>query len=133
MNLLLNIDVPDLDRGEAFYTAAFGLRPARRLGPDVLELLGLPVPLYLLRKSAGTTGAGTTKREYGRHWTPVHADLAVDDLEAALERAIRAGAQQEGDVRSAAWGRIVQVGDPFGHGWCLIEFTARGYDALVDG
>ena len=133
MNFLLNIDVPDLERATTFYTAAFGLRPARQLGPDVLELLGLQVPVYLLRKAAGTTGAGTSVRDYGRHWTPVHGDIAVEDLDAALDDAVRAGARQEGEVRSAAWGRIVQVADPFGHGWCLIEFTARGYDALADG
>ena len=131
MKLLLNIDVPDLAQGEAFYSAAFALRPGRRLGPDVLELLGLDVPLYLLRKAAGTLGAGRAARAYGRHWTPVHGDIVVEDLDTALARAIDAGARLEGDIRAADWGRIAQVADPFGHGWCLIQFTARGYDALA--
>ena len=37
--LLLNIDVPDLAAAEAFYVAAFGLNPARRLGDGVVELV----------------------------------------------------------------------------------------------
>jgi lactoylglutathione lyase len=62
---------------------------------------------------------------------PVHADLVVDRVDEALARALAAGARQEGDVRDADWGRIAQVADPFGHGWCLIEFSRRGYSALV--
>ena len=27
-------------------------------------------------------------------------------------------------------GRIVQLADPFGHGWCLLQFLGRGYDEL---
>lgn len=132
MKLLLNIDVPDLAQAERFYVAAFGLRPARRFGADVLELLGADAPVYLLRKAAGTAGAGISERDYARHWMPVHCDVVVDDLDAALARALDAGAVQEGAIRTAAWGRIVQVADPFGHGWCLLQFLGRGYDEIAD-
>lgn len=131
MKLLLNVDVPDLQTAEAFYTAAFGLHAGRRFGNDALELLGADVPLYLLNKAAGTIGAGSVARDYLRHWSPVHADLVVDDLDAALIRAVAAGAIQEGAVREAGWGRIVQLADPFGHGWCLLQFLGRGYDEIA--
>jgi predicted enzyme related to lactoylglutathione lyase len=131
MQLLVNIDIPDLAEAERFYTAAFGLRPARRFGEDGLELLGAGVPVYLLRKPAGTHAAGDGVRGYARHWSPVHCDVVVEDIDAALERALQAGAQQEGDLRTASWGRIVQLADPFGHGWCLIQFSAAGYDAIA--
>ena len=131
MNLLLNIDVPDLAAAEAFYVAAFGLEPARRFGDDVLELLGAPVPIYLLRKPGGSQGAADSARDYARHWTPMHCDVVVDALEPALARALSTGAVQEGGVREAAWGRIVQLSDPFGHGWCLLEFRGRGYDEIA--
>jgi len=39
---------------------------------------------------------------------------------------------QEGAIRGETYGRIVQLADPFGHGWCLLEFSARGYDAIAD-
>ena len=132
MQLLLNIDVPDLAAAQAFYTAAFGLRPARRLGPGVLELLGAAVPIYLLGKSAGSIGAGGSVRDYTRHWSPLHVDVVVDDLDAALAQALAAGAAQEGPIREANWGRIVQLADPFGHGWCLLQFLGRGYDEIAD-
>lgn len=131
MRLLLNLDVSDLATAETFYAAAFGLRPARRLGGGVLELTGAQVPVYLLRKPAGSVGAGDSVRDYARHWTPLHVDVVVDDLDAALARALAAGAIQEGAIREAAWGRIVQLADPFGHGWCLLQFLGRGYDEIA--
>ncbi len=131
MRLLLNIDVPDLAAAEAFYAAAFGLEPARRFGDGVVELLSAQAPLYLLRKDAGSPGAAESRRDYARHWTPLHCDVVVDDLDPALARALAAGAVQEGEVREAAWGRIAQLADPFGHGWCLLQFLGRGYDEIT--
>ncbi len=95
MDLLVNIDVPDLERAEAFYVAALGLTPTRRFGQGGVELSGLPVRLYLLEKAEGSVGAGRDIRRYGRHWTPVHMDVVVDDLDAALARALNAGAVLE--------------------------------------
>ena len=131
MDLLVNLDVPDLDRAQALYVEAFELQLGRRFGDAVVELTGLPVQLYLLHKPAGTLGAGQAPRDYTRHWCPVHLDVVVDDLDAALARAERAGFVREGAVRDEAFGRIVQLADPFGHGWCLLEFSARGYDAIA--
>jgi predicted enzyme related to lactoylglutathione lyase len=133
MALLLNIDVPDLDAGATFFADAFGLRPARRFGNDVVELLGWPIPLYLLRKAAGTRGAGGDLRRYERHWTPLHPDVVVTDMDAALDRAVAAGAVVESRPSAAPYGRIAMLADPFGNGFCLIEFNEKGYDALTDG
>ena len=129
MKLLLNIDVPDLVLAQVFYLEAFGWTPGRRLGDAVLEMVGLDVPLYLLCKDPGSVGAATATRDYHRHWTPVHGDLVVSNLDVALTRAIAAGAWLEGGVRASDWGRIAQVADPFGHGWCLIQFSENGYGA----
>ncbi|NLW97689.1 VOC family protein [Luteimonas wenzhouensis] len=131
MRLLLNIDVPDLAAARRFYVEAFGLRDGRRLGDGVLELLGAQAPIYLLQKPTGSLGTGDQPRTYARHWTPVHVDVVVDDLDTALARALDAGARQEGGVREAAWGRIAQLADPFGHGWCLLQFLGKGYDEIT--
>jgi predicted enzyme related to lactoylglutathione lyase len=131
-DLLVNIDVPDLDRAVAFYTAAFGLSVTRRLGADSVELAGWPVPLFLLRKDEGSLGAGQSRRSYQRHWTPLHLDVVADDIAAALARARAAGAVVERDVRTAQWGKIALLADPFGHGLCLIEFLGRGYDEVAN-
>lgn len=131
MRLLINIDVPDLDRAQALYGDAFGLRPGRRLGEGVLELLGAAVPIYLLQAPAGTPAAADRPRDYARHWTPLHLDVVVDDLAQALARAEAAGLVREGQVRQANWGHIATLHDPFGHGWCLIQFSAQGYAAIA--
>ena len=131
-DLLVNIDVPDLERAIAFYTSALGLRVTRRFGGDGAELSGLPAKIYLLRKEAGSVGAAGQARDYARHWTPVHLDVVVADVEAALARALAAGATQEGDIRTGSWGRIVVLSDPFGHGLCLLQFLGRGYDEVSD-
>ncbi|NQD91330.1 VOC family protein [Pseudomonas sp. CrR25] len=130
MHLLLNIDVPDLPAAEAFYTQALGLRSGRRLfAGTVLELSGAALPIYLLHQPDGSSpfAASEQRRSYRRHWTPLHLDLVVDDLDAALARALAAGARQEGPVRSEVWGRSVGLSDPFGHGLCLLQWQGRGY------
>jgi catechol 2,3-dioxygenase-like lactoylglutathione lyase family enzyme len=135
-SILINVDVPELAAGERFYTRAFGLVRGRQLGADFLELLGWPAPLYLLVKPPGTAIAPTTPslgRRYDRHWTPVHLDVVVDDLERALARAVEAGAIVEAPARAAPYGRLALLADPFGHGICLIEMNAVGYDAIVSG
>jgi lactoylglutathione lyase len=131
MRLILNIDVDDQARAESFYTAALGLSVGRRWD-GMTELLGAEAPIYQLQKDAGTRigpDGGDTRR-YARHWTPVHIDLAVDDLDAAVARALAAGAVQEGELREAGWGRIAMFADPFGHGFCLLQFKGRGYDEI---
>lgn len=130
--LLINIDVPDLDRGGAFYAQAFGLAVTRRLGMEVLELGGWPVPLYLLQKPGGSIGAGVGLRRYDRHWTPVHFDVVVEDIEAAAARALAAGATAETEIRVHTWGKIAVMADPFGHGFCLLQFLGRGYDEIAE-
>jgi predicted enzyme related to lactoylglutathione lyase len=131
MQLLLNIDVPDIEAGERFYTAAFDLKVGRRFGADFVELVGWPAPVYLLAKDAGTPGAGADLRNYARHWTPIHPDIVVEDLNFAVTRALAAGAVLEHSAKDTPYGRIAMLADPFGHGFCLLQFNAQGYDALL--
>jgi predicted enzyme related to lactoylglutathione lyase len=127
------IDVPDLDSGIAFYTAALGLTAGRRLRSEWVELLGAPLAIDLLPRKPGTSPSprGGGARTYDRHWTPVHLDLVVTDLDAALARAVAAGATLERPVSEAAWGRMANLADPFGHGLCLLQFNGRGYGELT--
>jgi hypothetical protein len=66
-------------------------------------------------------------RSYARHWTPVHLDFVVDDLAAPAERAIRAGAKREYECVEWCGSRCITFSDPFGHGFCLIEFDGETY------
>jgi len=49
---------------------------------------------------ANETVSAVVTRDYGRHWTPVHIDFVVDDVEAALRRAVDAGARAESPVEA---------------------------------
>ena len=133
IRILVNIDVDDLPRAEAFYKAAFGLGPGRRFGADAVELLGAAAPIYLLAKPAGSAPAASVMqgRDYRRHWTPVHLDIVVEDVDAAIARALAAGATLEAPAKASAWGKLALLADPFGHGFCLIEFLGRGYDEIA--
>lgn len=134
MNLLVNIDVDDLEQAVHFYGAAFGLRVGRRFGNFGVEMLGGSAPIYLLVNAAGTPASDTTSqvRSYERHWTPVHLDFVVDDVEVAVQRAVQAGARLENPVATHAWGRLALMADPFGHGFCFVQFLGRGYDEIAD-
>lgn len=128
--IIINIDVPELAPAIAFYTAALGLTHARTLDDDVAELTGASATLYLLRKAAGTVAVQSPpiERDFGRHWTPVHFDLVVDDVDAAAARAVAAGARPETGHVDWKGSRCVSFGDPFGHGFCFIQFERGTYD-----
>lgn len=131
--LLANIDVDDLERAIEFYGNAFGLRRGRRLAENVAEMLGASSAIYLLAKPSGSAVSPSTpqRRDYQRHWTPVHLDFVVEDINAAVHKARTAGARLEGDVQTHVWGHLANLADPFGNGFCLIEFIGRGYDEIV--
>ena len=133
-DLLVNIDVDDLERAVAFYAEAFGLTVGRRFGADMVEMLGSSAPIYLLSKPGGSLpAAGAAQpRNYSRHWTPVHLDFVVADIDAAIRRAEAAGAALEAPVATSAWGHLALMADPFGNGFCLVEFLGRGYDEIAD-
>lgn len=126
------IDVDDLERAVAFYSEVAGLRVGRRIGPSVVEMLGAPCPIDLLAKPAGSPAhGGGSARSYRRHWTPVHLDFVFDDVEAAVARAVAAGATVEQPIAEVAFGKIAQLADPFGHGLCFLQMVGRGYDAIA--
>ena len=128
------VDVDDVEHGISFYTRGLGLRVGRRFDRGWVELLGGPVPIDLLERAPGSNAnpaEGAPRRTYERHWTPVHLDFEVGDLDAALATAVEAGAIVEGTLGDYAWGRIARLADPFGHGFCMLEFRGRGYDEVL--
>ena len=62
----------------------------------------------------------------------MHLDFVVDDLAAAVERAKAAGAVLEQPIRPGSWGDLALMSDPFGHGFCLLQFRGRGYDEIAE-
>jgi predicted enzyme related to lactoylglutathione lyase len=131
MEMRVCIDVDDLERGIAFYTQGLGLR----LGNDWAELLGAGSPIDLLANAAGSSPLGEDhpqKRDYRRHWTPVHLDFVVTGIDAAAAKLMALGGVLERPIQERRWGRMASMADPWGHGLDLLEFKGRGYDEILD-
>lgn len=131
MRMVVNIDVPELRSATEFYCAALGLKLNRILDDDMAELTGASAVIYLLANVAGSVPAKTVKetRRYSRHWTPVHMDFVVDDIVKAAKQAINAGAIRESECIEWRGSKCITFSDPFGHGFCLIEFAEDTYCA----
>lgn len=129
MKILVNIDVPELGPAIDFYSEALSLTLSRIIDEDVAELTGASSTLYLLRKAAGSLPVKSLRdvRQYTRHWTPVHVDFVVDDIEEAAKQAVNAGALQESECIRWKGSKCISFSDPFGHGFCLIEFAGETY------
>jgi hypothetical protein len=129
MRIIVNVDVPNLTSATKFYCAALELKLSRIIDNDVAELIGASSVIYLLEKPSGSAPASSAAepRRYSRHWTPVHMDFVVDDLMKAAEQAIQAGAIQESDCVEWRGSKCITFADPFGHGFCLIEFAEGTY------
>ena len=109
-----------------------------RLSPDeeaVLERLARQagrskndvIRMALLEKAAGSRPApgSADVRGYARHWTPVHLDFHVTDLEARLARIEAAGGFVEQVHAHSKHGSVAFCSDPFGHGFCVLERPAN--------
>jgi catechol 2,3-dioxygenase-like lactoylglutathione lyase family enzyme len=133
--LIVNVDVPALEPAIRFYTTAFGLRIGRRFTGGGIELVGAEVAVYLLVAAAGSApfAGAATPRSYARHWTPAHLDFLVDDIQAAVRQAVAAGATVEKAVERHPYGQLAVLADPFGHGFCFVQFEGRGYDEIATG
>ncbi len=119
----ISIDVPNLQQGVAFYCAAFGFSQESAPVPGVAVLRGLNIELCLLEKPAGSRPSPKTndRRKFERHWTPVHLDFHVENLQASLKRVEALGAKREQVFDNPEHGSAAFCSDPFGHGFCLLE------------
>ena len=126
------IEVTDLARGIEFYCDGLGLTQKRQLGPRWVELAGANLSIFLLADRPAVAELGTTNvtRDFGRHWTPVHLDFIVANLDEMVERLCGLGATLDREIQIREYGRMANMGDPFGNGFDLIEFSGPGYDNI---
>jgi len=127
------IEVAELNRGIEFYCGGLSLTLKRRLSPRWVELAGANLPVFLLgdRPPIADLGGTQANRNFQRHWTPVHLDFIVPDLDAAIARLTALGASLDREIQSREYGRMANMADPFGNGFDVIEFSGSGYDAVV--
>ncbi len=124
VRLIVNVDVDDLEKAVGFYRRAIGLTLTRRLFEDsTAEMQGASSTIYLAVKPAGSSPApgSISARDYRRHWTPVHMDFVVDDIEVAVAQAEEAGARLERGINTYGSFKEATLSDPFGNGFCLLE------------
>src|SRR5690349_10145154 len=114
MQLRIVIDVPELEAGVAFYTHGLGLTVGRRYQNAWVELLGGQSPIDLVTKEefSGPYPGASRRRNFTRHWTPVHLDAVVEDIDVAVKRLTAAGAVLEQPIAERPWGRIAGLADP---------------------
>ena len=86
------IDVSDLARATAFYCDALGctLRTTKDTH-HTLDADGTTVHLSLKAEGTAATPGPATVRTYARHWTPVHVDFDVEDVDAVAAEVERFG------------------------------------------
>ena len=80
---------------------------------------------WLCAFAAGPDGAIT--RDFGRHWTPIHLDFIVDDVDKAVERALATGGCLDGEIRRnelepiGCRSDVANLSDPAGNGVDLLQ------------
>jgi predicted enzyme related to lactoylglutathione lyase len=114
------IDVADHDVAGAFYCQALECIEVGR-NPRTVTLAAGATELYLMLRPEGSMPfpAATEGRSFARHWTPVHLDFSVEDVERSTSEIVRLGGTVEGQ-ESGDWGSLTRCADPFGNGFCLV-------------
>lgn len=123
-NVSICIDVSDLPLATRFYCEALGCVIVKARGSHTtLSAEGVTVQLML--KEAGTEAHATPGcvRTYERHWTPVHLDFEVSNLDETMGSVERLGGKVE-EVKRGDWGAAAFCADPFGNGFCLVATQA---------
>jgi PhnB protein len=123
-----HLEVRDAARAIEFYKKAFGaVEIVRQNGPDGKSImhcqLRIGSSMLLLHDEYAEAGGESPTTLEG---SSVTLHLYVDDADAALERAVKAGARVEMPMQDMFWGdRYGQITDPYGHHWSIAHKIAN--------
>jgi len=120
------IIVKDANRAIAFYAAAFGAKenfrltdPAGKVGHADIQIGDSHIMLADEHPDFGALSPQTVGG------SPVKFHIAVENADAAVERAVKAGAAILRPVADQFYGeRQGMVADPFGYSWSLAQHKA---------
>ena len=110
------IDVDDVGRAVRFYGQGIGLTVVKQEA-DWAQLKVDEQTIWVMKSAPGRSGP--ISRDYQRHWTPVHLDFHVDDIDQTIERAVAAGGKLEGRPKTS----LANLSDPAGNGVDLVQIT----------
>ena len=118
------IDVSEMEKAIQFYTNALGCDLVEKK-EQYTELSANGLTVYLAENAAGTNPLvnGKAVRNYERHWTPIHLDFHVSDLNKSVSMVMKLGGVKEGE-KSGDWGSVAFCADPFGNGFCLMQYNS---------
>lgn len=118
----ISIDVPELAPAVGFYTNALACTKLRDQPPNSAVVAAGNLEIHLLVKEPGTNPVSNcpAKRSYERHWTPIHLDFLIEDVQGAVTKILEFGGAHEGHEKGE-WGEIAYCADPFGNGFCVIR------------
>ncbi len=116
------LTVYDAQAAIEFYKRAFGaVEHCRMPGPDGKRIMHASIQI-----GDSMVMLSDEMRDYGvvaptsLGGTPVSIHLYVDNVDAAFERAVLAGATIDMPVQDTFWGdRFGKLSDPYGHRWSL--------------
>jgi len=117
------IDVSEMETAIQFYAKALGCDLVEKK-EQYTELSASGLTVYLAENAAGTNPLvkGNATRHYERHWTPIHLDFHVPDLKKSVSMVMELGGVKEGE-KSGDWGSVAFCADPFGNGFCLMQYS----------
>jgi len=120
------IDVESAEKAVEFYQA-IGLRLVKS-DPGWAKMADGETVFWIMEMPFGSSASPDSEipRSYHRHWTPVHLDFVVADLDAAIQRVRAAGGTIEGIIQERPdGGRLANLVDPSGNGVDLIQRPAK--------
>ncbi len=121
------IDVENAEKAIEFYGPGIGLRLIKS-DKRWAKMADGDTVFWIMEMPVGTPpfAEAPSPRGYARHWTPVHLDFVVADIDAAVARAIAAGGRLEGAIRRRPDGGLANMVDPSGNGLDLIQRSEKG-------
>ena len=122
MEFQICIDVDNVDRAVEFYGRGLGLTVVEH-HPDWAQVKLREQTFWIMKAPPGVQGQ--ISRDYRRHWTPVHLDFTVDDIDEAVKLAVDAGGKIEGEIQRGPKGGLANLVDPSGNGVDLVCKTKK--------
>lgn len=116
----ISIDVADMKKALEFYTEALNWKFKIKYSDEWQVISITWLDIHLQQKDAWTIAAWKEKRDYKRHWTPIHIDFSVEDIKPICSAIEKAGGIIENTTFSSE-ADIANCVDPFGNGFCIIR------------
>ena len=108
-----------MNRAVEFYGRGLGLQIQQHEKEWAKAVLGEQV-FWIMKVASGPSGA--ISRDYQRHWTPIHFDFQVEDIDAVVTRALAAGGRLDREIqRNPDGGAMANLSDPSGNGIDIVQ------------